>query len=143
MARRRERRCRLALLLTILYTLEYDLCYSHPGRAALFQPSSGGHVTITCRSEKIFQMLQTDNPVVKTILASVQAHSQKYRDAGLFMVLLTVKYVRCDSLPLRSCSISFFDVYDNNDVHAPVCRHFLHQNSLKYGSLHYHECERR
>ena len=62
-------------------------------------------MTVTCRSEKIFQMLRTDNPVVKTILASVQAHSQKYKDAGLFTVLLTVKYVGSDSLPL--CSFMF------------------------------------
>ena len=50
-------------------------------------------MTITCRSEKILQMLRTDNPVLKTILSSVQTHSQMYKDAGLFTVLLTVKCV--------------------------------------------------
>lgn len=63
-----------------------------PYRAAIFQPSPGGHVTVTSRSEKIFQMLKTSNPVLKTILMSLQAHSQRHKDCGLFTALLVLKY---------------------------------------------------
>jgi len=62
-------------------------------RAALFQPSPGGHVTVTARSEKILQLLKTRNPVLKTLTGAVQTLVQRYHDCGLFAALLSIKYV--------------------------------------------------
>lgn len=50
-------------------------------------------MTVTSRSEKIFQLLRTDNPVLRILQQPLQLHVQKYGDAGLFAGLLAVKYV--------------------------------------------------
>ena len=59
----------------------------------MFQPVPGGHVTVTSQSQKLFQMLKTDNAVVRMMLTSLQGFSQRSSDGGLYAALLASKLV--------------------------------------------------
>jgi McKusick-Kaufman syndrome protein len=64
-------------------------CYGPLGRVALLQPVAGGHVTITCQSSKIFQLLKSSNLLIQLLYASLINHSLEYRDGTKTAAILT------------------------------------------------------
>lgn len=71
--------------------------------AAVFQPSPGGHITMTSRSEQLLQMLKPASPVAKVLLLSLQSHAHLYQDSGLFAALLSVESVITQLNPEPLC----------------------------------------
>lgn len=53
-------------------------------------------MTVTARSEKIFQMLKTSNPVLKTLTSALQIYAQRYHECGLFAGLLATRSIAHD-----------------------------------------------
>ena len=62
-------------------------------RGMLFQPSSGGCVTVTCCSHRLLPMLRPSTPVGRLLVTSLDSHSQLYRDSGIYAGLLTTESV--------------------------------------------------
>ena len=65
-------------------------------------------MTVTARSEKIFQMLKTSNPVLKTLTTALQIHAQRYHECGLFAALLSTRSVAHDIMSNESMKPCLF-----------------------------------
>ena len=69
-------------------------------------------MTVTARSEKIFQMLKTSNPVLKTLTTALQVHAQRYHECGLFAALLSTRSVAHDIMSNESMKpCLFYKIY--------------------------------
>ena len=64
--------------------------YGPNGKTKIIQNSSGGHVSITSSSVRLFQAMSISKPILKLISTSVQGHGYSFSDGGLFLALLAM-----------------------------------------------------
>ena len=80
-------------------------CYGPAGRSKIVRANaSGGGLTVTSTSHKLFSALTLHEPIAKVILELLVARQAKGADGGLFTVLLTTGMLRGvwrSSLPAR------------------------------------------
>ncbi|XP_019852045.1 PREDICTED: McKusick-Kaufman/Bardet-Biedl syndromes putative chaperonin-like [Amphimedon queenslandica] len=87
-------------------------CYGPHGRVALLQPVASGHVTITSQSGKVFQLLDSLNPVLRILTGSLSTYSQRHKDAAKLASLLTTNIIlNCFALDCPRRQIS--DIIDH------------------------------
>lgn len=79
---------KIALLIDILST-----SYGPSGRLKQIHNNVGGHVLTTSTSTVLLKRLELSEPILKLISTSIQHHTTRYSDCGLFMGIFTLRLV--------------------------------------------------
>lgn len=97
----------LDLLLEIVNT-----CRGPNGRTKMIQNTSGGHVTITSSSKRLFAAISVSKPINRVIVSAAQGHLNACSDGGLFVVSLCCLLVK-HSLNLHTNRFTVVKLYEN------------------------------
>lgn len=68
-------------------------CVGPSGKLKVVQNASGGQVTVTSSSQRLFNIISIQNTFLKLIAASTKVHLKHFIDSGLCCSLLTVKLI--------------------------------------------------
>ncbi|XP_035217343.1 McKusick-Kaufman/Bardet-Biedl syndromes putative chaperonin-like [Stegodyphus dumicola] len=75
-------------------------CIGPRGKLKIIQNISGGHVSVTSSSQRIFHNVSVKNYLLKFIIASAQSHLKFFGDGGLSCALLILRLIE-NSLTLK------------------------------------------
>ncbi|KAI7805806.1 McKusick-Kaufman/Bardet-Biedl syndromes putative chaperonin [Triplophysa rosa] len=93
---------KIALLRDILRT-----SYGPTGRLKQIHNNVGGHVLTTSTSTVLLKRLDLSEPILKLISTSIQHHTTRYSDCGLFMGIFTLQLIEStQKLGLRTVAAS-------------------------------------
>lgn len=93
---------KIALLKHILST-----SYGPAGRLKQIHNNVGGHVLTTSTSTVLLKRLDLSEPLLKLISTSIQHHTTRYSDCGLFMGIFTLRLIEStQKLGLRTVAAS-------------------------------------
>ncbi|KAK6183652.1 hypothetical protein SNE40_011086 [Patella caerulea] len=113
-------------------------CMGPHGKIKIIQNATGGHITRTTTSSRLFGAISLSKPVLKLIVSSVQSHVEQYQDGGLmaclFCLLLVESSLDCDvnRSILADLYQVFYDIVDdymNSDECA--CKYELDFSNLE------------
>ncbi|XP_074648429.1 molecular chaperone MKKS-like isoform X2 [Tubulanus polymorphus] len=102
-------------VLTSLCTLRQIVqsCYGPRSKLKIIHNQSLGHLTITSTSGRLLNCLSISKPYLKFVVTSVAGHLEKYKDGGLYTLLLTLSLIENGiktglKLPLVSELFAYF-----------------------------------
>lgn len=68
-------------------------CFGPNGRLKIIQVKTGCHMTVTSSASRLFTNLPLHHPIVKLIIAAIQAHIKLHSDFGLYGCFLCTQLI--------------------------------------------------
>lgn len=96
-------------------------CRTPGGKIKILQNTSGGNVTLTSSSKRLFQNLSVQKPIIQLLVTATQGHLGAYGDGGLFLAAFASKLVLTSIDSSRNPKV-LAEVYE---VFLTLCLEFL------------------
>ncbi|XP_063048230.1 McKusick-Kaufman/Bardet-Biedl syndromes putative chaperonin [Engraulis encrasicolus] len=113
--------------LTLLWQIVTS-CYGPRGRLKHVHNNLGNHIQTTSTSAVLFKTIQTSEPLLKLLVASLQNHTQRYSDCGLFAAILCLGLVEGAKQLINHNAAEVISVYKHIQK---LCNAYLMGNECK------------
>lgn len=108
-------------------------CRTPGGKIKILQNASGGNLTLTSSSKRLFQSLSVQKPIIQLLVTATQGHLGAYSDGGLFLATFAAKLVLKSIDSSRNPKV-LAEVYE---VFLTMCLEFLNSThcTFKHAAL--------